>query len=177
MTSAANTMSDFRLVQHESSLAQLRSVMARVGAQMDPEEFIEAVSVTFQDIQSENQSGAAERGFRRDTSFEQFRRVLQVAREACGPVQSITVLGCARGFAGKTAEVAAKTVSEVYGGRESVRIETLDLSPALLREFSETSFVQGTAFTAQKHSCDLVVAYSVLHFVPDVNPLFHLVQS
>jgi SAM-dependent methyltransferase len=176
MTSTAKTMGDFRLSQHESSLAQLRSVMSRVGARMDTEEFIEAVSVAFQDLQSENRSAGADGDFGRDTSFEQFRRALQVAREACDPVRSITVLGCARGFAGKTAEVAGTTVAEVFGGRESVRIETLDLSPALLREFSGISFVQEAAFSAQKHSCDLVVAHSVLHFVPDVNPFFDLIK-
>jgi len=169
-------MSDFRLVQHESSLAQLRTVMARVGARMDSEEFIEAVSIAFQDIQSENQSGGADTGFRGDTSFGQFQNALHVARQVYGPSPSVIVLGCARGFAGKAAEIAATTVAEVFGAQESVRIETLDLSPALLREFAETSFVRGDAYSEQKHRFDLVVTHSVLHFVPDVKPFFNLVK-
>jgi SAM-dependent methyltransferase len=169
-TSLAPKAGEFRLAAHDVSMAQLRSVMQRTGSELEPLEFIEAVSLAFQEVQSCRERKNTEQGFRADPSFLLFERALRFAWESATP-RSILVLGCARGFAGKTAEFARTTIEEICQPAASRKIDFLDLSPGDLRSHG------GGTSTSQASRYDLVVSHSLLHFVPDVSPFFRLVRS
>jgi SAM-dependent methyltransferase len=168
LTSAAVKPAEFRLASHEASLAQLSSVMRRTGSRLDPVGFIEAVSLAFQEVHSRNSSQQAELAFRTDPSFRSFETALHLAWDAGSP-QAILVLGCGPGFAGKTAEFALSTVAEICQPPASRRIDSLDVSPALLGSLPES-------LSGRPQSYDLIVSHSLLHFIPDVNQFFQLVR-
>ncbi len=159
---------EFRLAAHEASMAQLTSVMQRTGCTLDPPEFIKAVSLAFQEVYSRNPPKEAERAFRAGSSFGLFETALHLGWDA-GSSPIILVLGCAQGFAGKTAGFAVPTVAEICQPAADRRIDSMDLSPVLLRSLPET-------FAGREHSYDLIVAHSLLHFIPDVGQFFEAVR-
>src|SRR5271169_3010091 len=106
MTSVATRCNDFFLTGNDVSMVQLHEVMSRTGTTLDAAGFIEAVSCAFQDVQAGEQPKPAEQRFRLNPSFAMFQNALRLARETREPAQAICVLGCGRGFAGKTAEFA-----------------------------------------------------------------------
>lgn len=155
-----------QLADHEVSMKRIRAVMDRVSTQLSSAEFIETVSVEFQDLQTAT-AQKSENQFRLDISFEVFQKALSMARDARPYAQSILVLGCGRGFAGKAGRFALATVEEVFGATPA-EISALDVSPALLRN------VQGGVLDGSAKQYDLIVCHSLLHFIPDLSSFFAL---
>jgi predicted TPR repeat methyltransferase len=155
-----------QLADHQASMERISVVMNRVGTQLSPAEFIETVSIEFQDLQTATEQ-TTENKFRLDISFGAFQKALSMARDARAYTQSILVLGCGRGFAGKKSRFASAAVEEVFGERPP-EISTCDISPALLRN-AEGGVLDGSA-----KQYDLIVCHSLLHFIPDLSSFFAL---
>jgi SAM-dependent methyltransferase len=160
MIPAVDNSVEWMLADHYASMARLKAVISRVGSKLDPESFIETVASTFQEVQDAANNFAAASDLRSDSSFVLFQKALTLAA-AKMPNPSILVLGCGRGFPGKPAAVAVEAVKEVF----SASVTSLNLTPSMLR--------REPVPLPQKY--DLVVAYSVLHFIPDLNAFFDLV--
>jgi SAM-dependent methyltransferase len=152
----------------------LNSLMNRVNARLKPEDFIEAVAITFQEVRSEGLRESMEQRFRSEPSFKSFQNAVQIAR-ARGDVQSVCVLGCGRGFAGEPAEFASGVVRELWGAEKPHDLALFNVTPSMLRQYGDASFAnQQNGF--KEGQWDLVVVHSFLHYVPDVAPVFALIM-
>lgn len=150
---------------------QLQATMQRVNANLRPEDFIEAVSIAFQDAGASH-SPMTDR-FRREPSFDHFREALEKAHATCKLPAAILVLGCGRGFAGVPACFATTVVRDVFTPGDIAEIQELDVTPAVLSNYN-SSPTSTAGLTCDRY--DLVVAHSLLHFVPSLTPFFSLVH-
>ena len=161
-----------QLENHADSMARLQATMQRLKANLTPEHFIEEVSTAFQDAGASQSS--VESLFRKEPSFEHFREALERAHATCKGPASILVLGCGRGFAGVPASFAATVVREVFTPADMAELIELDLTPAMLNNYDASRRpIAGSA--GQRY--DLIVAHSLLHFLPGLASFFSLVHG
>jgi predicted TPR repeat methyltransferase len=159
---------------HEASMSQLLQLINRVRAPLAPADFIEAVSVAFQEQQKENSEPSMAQRFRTEPSFHLFREALLRARGS-GSVGRVCVLGCGQGFAGEPADFAADVVREVFGAAAPPEILVVNLTPSLLRE-SPQRVLAGSGAKDATGEIDLVVVHSFLHYVLDIASVFGLIR-
>lgn len=160
-----------QLENHAESIQQLHATMQRLHANLTPDEFIEAVSIAFQDAGG-SQSPMQDR-FRQEPSFEHFREALEKAHGSCKLPVSILVLGCGRGLAGVPASFSTTVIHEIFAPGDITEIQELDITLAMLNNcVSSQSSITG--LSGERY--DLVVAHSLVHFVPSLAPFFSLVH-
>ena len=154
-------------------MGHLSALMRRVNACLSPAEFIEAVAVTFQEVRN-GEPNVMGQLFRAAGSFPLFQKALRLALNEQGEAQSILVMGCGRGLAGEPADFAKEVVNEIFLSNRAP-ITTCNLSSEFLRQDPETLF-STLQFAGQEGSFDLVVAHSLLHYVPDLTAAFTLIR-
>jgi len=163
-----------RLAEHEASMDHLNALMRRVNACLTPAEFIEAVAVTFQEARNGELREVMGQRFRAAASFSMFQKALHLALSERGQAQSILVMGCGHGFAGESADFAAGVLQEIFLSKRA-SVTTCNLSSGFLRQDPETLF-STSQFAGQEGTFDLVVAHSLLHYVPDLTAAFTLIR-
>lgn len=149
-------------------MALLSTVMSRVHARLEPAEFIEAVAIAFQEARNRESVEVMDQRFRREASFQLFQKALGLALMRGGPAQSVLVLGCGRGFAGETADFAARVVQESFASPRGLQVRTLNVTP-------RTCF-QAPELAGTERTWDLVVTHSLLHYIPNLGPVFDLIR-
>ena len=154
-------------------MGHLSALMRRVNACLSPAEFIEAVAVTFQEVRN-GEPNVMGQLFRAAGSFPLFQKALRLALNERGKAQSILVMGCGRGFAGEPADFATGVVNELFLSKRA-SVTTCNLSSESLRQDPETLF-SISQFAGQGGAFDLVVAHSLLHYVPDLTAAFTLIR-
>lgn len=144
--------------------------MERIGTDMAPAEFIEAVSIAFQDTNTHDD--AITERFKSEDSFLQFQEALRRVRDASEQTCSVLVLGCGRGLAGLPASFATSVVREVFPHLNVQCVREFDIQPVMLRNgnHEETTAALGA------YEFDLVVAHSLLHFIPNPATVFSIVK-
>lgn len=147
------------------SAASLHRVMMRSGCAGTPLEFIEAVSAAYSAAQASLGISDNVSRFRREASHQAFAKALkQVAGQISEPIR-ILVLGCGPSFAGCASSYAEEMVCSTFDAAQIKEIHRFDLSRAdLPAPFSRPPF-------------DLVVSHSLLHFVPELRQILHLIQD
>jgi SAM-dependent methyltransferase len=160
-----------RLVNHQVSMGRLIALMNRVRCFLEPKDFIEAVSLAFKEVQAQHVRQLVSDGFRTEASFLLFQKAVRLAREVHGG-GSVMVLGCGRGFAGESSEFAAQAIREILSA-DQWKLDTCDISPLTL-SLDQNSFFSTPEFAGREQGYDLVVAHSLLHFIPDVTSFFRM---
>jgi len=150
-------------------MARLSAVMSRVHAGLEPAEFIETVAIAFQEARNRESAEVMDQRFRREASFQLFQKALRLALTRGGPAQSVLVLGCGRGFAGEAADFAAHVVRELSVSSQGLHVRTLSLTPRIC--------FQAPELVGTDRTWDLVVAHSLLHYIPDLGPVFDLIRQ
>jgi SAM-dependent methyltransferase len=169
MAAITSTSAGFRLENHASSMAQLSNTMQRLGAEMSPERFLEAVATAFQELQARLKTEDLHRRFREETSYSDFKDGLEYARGDCKKPLSVLILGCGMGFAGQEASFAAGVVREVIPASELECIQEFNLTPRDLAGDART------AVTNQRF--DFVVGHSLLHYIPCLGRFFAFIDK
>ena len=169
MATASLTRS-LRLENHDASISQLRQVMTRVNADMSGARFLEAVTLTFQDVQARLTRGGMEERFRGEPSYLDFKHALHAARRDGRRPASVLVIGCGRGVAGEAAAFAARATKDVFAASEFTCVDEYNLtSQSLEHDFADANL--------PSRLYDLIVAHSTLHYVRYLAPLFSLIQT
>jgi SAM-dependent methyltransferase len=160
-----------RLVNHQVSMGRLIALMNRVRGPLEPRGFIEAVSLAFKEVQAKHIRHSVSDGFRTEASFLLFQKAVRLAREVTGG-GSVMLLGCGSGFAGESSEFAAQVIREILSADEW-KLDTCDISPLTL-SLAQNSLFSTPEFAGREQSYDLVIAHSLLHFIPDVTSFFSM---
>lgn len=147
--------------------ARVRELCARLHCSLASDQFIEAVAIAFQDVQAGGSPDEIRRRFMAERSYELFRQALSRAAQDIEHEPAILVLGCGRGFAGQSAEFAEAAVRETYQ-HKGATITPCGVTPETLRS--------GSGWPSGDRRFDLVVSYSIFHYVPVLGPLFSLIQ-
>jgi hypothetical protein len=176
MISTGTAQAEFQLADHAASMERLLSVMQRVNYSAKPDEFLEVISTVFQKIQERKSSAQppVANQFRQEPSFVLFEKAIEHARVSQSSDLSVLVLGCAEGFAGKSADFTEEVVTNLFGAGER-KIRAVNLTPDFFRNFSAESFA-GTSLSGTEHGYDLLIAHSVVHFIPDLDAFFRFVR-
>jgi hypothetical protein len=154
-------------LEDSESLQCIENVIRRVGARMNPDAFIETISLVYQQAQAEVMPDLdMPTRFRQGRSYRDFISMLNFAFQQLGSSVNALVIGCGRGYAGCTSAYAAGVLRDV--GVEVLKtVDTLELSPRILAENPDVLVRQ----------YDLVVAHSVAHFVPSLEAFFRFVRA
>jgi hypothetical protein len=159
---------EFRLENHAQSMAELQRAMSRVQTSLSPKEFIECVSLAFQEMQAKSPLHVS--ALRHQASFRIFVETLTAAKLDLPKPISLAVLGCGWGLGGIGPSFAAQVAREVFA--EDI---------GSINEIAVTSqmLVDGHESIAQQKAIpfDLVVSFSLLHFLPNLGPAFRLVND
>jgi hypothetical protein len=150
-----------------ASLQRIESVTRRVGARVNPDTFIETISLAYQQAQAEVMPDLdMPARFRNGRSYSDFISALNFAFGQLGSSVNALVIGCGRGYAGCTSAYAAEVLRDV--GVEALKnVDTLELTPPIL--------AQNAAAVVQQY--DLVVTHSVAHFIPSLEAFFRFVRD
>jgi hypothetical protein len=150
-----------------ASLQRIESVIRRVGTRVNPNAFIETISLAYQQAQAEVMPDLdMPARFRNERSYGDFTSTLNFAFQQLGSSVKALVIGCGRGYAGCTSAYAAEVLRDV-GVRVLKNVDTLELTPHILAQ-NATAVVQ---------QYDLVVAHSVAHFIPSLEAFFGFVRA
>ena len=169
-----NGSSTLQFCQDAAASFRLTALMDRVNVRLDPATFIETVAVAFKDAQAEHECESMADKFRAEPSFQLFQNALRLAQRT-GDRQSVLVLGCGRGFAGEPADFALTVVREVFDSTKIKKAAVLNLTPSILRLDRGALFAH-PQLAAKEGTSDLVVAHSLLHYVPDTAKVFDLIR-
>jgi hypothetical protein len=155
------------LLEDSASLQRVESVIRRVGARMNPDVFIETISLAYQKAQAEVMPDLdMPSRFREGDSYADFVSSLTFALRDLGRPVSALVIGCGRGFAGCASDYAASVLHEV-GSHTVKAVDTLELTAQLLDQPKEGLTME----------YDLVITHSVAHFVPSLEAFFRYIRA
>ena len=154
-------------LEDSAALQRIESVIRRVGVRMNPDAFLETISLAYQQAQAEVIPDLdMPTRFRAGSSYSDFVSTLKFALQQLGSAVNALVIGCGRGYAGCTSSYAAEVLRDV--GREALKtVDTLELTPHML--------AQNAKGLIQKY--DLVVTHSIAHFIPSLDAFFRFVRA
>jgi hypothetical protein len=156
---------DTRSLYFEAVPVALRDTIGRVGANVHPAEFVEAVVETWRAVEVVSEEEVQAR-FRASRPYRDFRALLQdAARQPALRDRAANglVIGCGHGLAGRSSAYAASVAREVLASDGISCIERLDLTSHM------------PAIPQRRY--DLVVSHSLLHFLHDPRPICRLLQE
>jgi hypothetical protein len=154
-------------VKDSAALQRIESVIRRVGVRMNPDAFIETISLAYQQAQAEVTPDLdMPARFRNGSSYSDFVSTLNFALQQLGSTVNALVIGCGRGYAGCTSGYAAGVLRDV-GIKVLKTVDTLELTPHILAQNAKALIQQ----------YDLVVTHSVAHFIPSLEAFFRFVRA
>lgn len=164
-----NVLSEFRLIDHDASLARLRELMCRVNSSLEPAEFISVVSNAYHAVTSADYEQLVHAIFRTSGSYENFRRVMELARDNLPARIRVLNIGCGAGY-------DLEVLAEVFAPSRLEHVLCSDLSPDMLARAKQRTrpfpceFVVGTAADMLAHGrFDMVLTHSLVHHIPSLS--------
>lgn len=167
---------DFTLIDHGQSILRLKERMERVGATMQPEEFIRAVSNAYHELEAPRHSVEMHRYFRLSGAHEIFKQALLAAKKMLGKKISILDLGCGAGY-------DLEVLKEVFSRDGVEKIVCFDISAdmqALAKKRAEDYpckfIISNTRAAIIEGPYDMVVTHAMVHHVADLSAFFNLIR-
>lgn len=140
--------------------------MARIGAKLDPFEFLCVVQRTYQELQPAGTAEEMKVKLRACPSYEIFRAALESARGSYLSSVNALAIGCGAGYAGMPASYAAGVVKEVFRQRQHTVVEECDVTPEMMH-----SRIRST------RRFNLVVTHSMMHRIASLQPFFQFIDD
>lgn len=164
MDKAFTEQAELRLHDHDSNLARLEALMKRIGAMLDPFEFLGLVQRTYQELQPAGTEEQMVARLRACPSHEIFRAALDRARPQSRPPVKALVIGCGAGYAGMTASYAAGVLKEVFG--PDTAIEECNVTPEMIASGIHPA-----------RQFDVIVTHSMMHRFANLARLFAFIDT
>jgi hypothetical protein len=157
---------EMRLPDHAANLARLEAVMERIGAKLDPFEFLRVVQRTYQELQPAGTTEEMKAKLRVCPSYEIFCAALASTRKHCLPSVNALAIGCGAGYAGMPASYAAGVVKEVFRPAQHTVVEECDMTPEMAH-----------SRTRPVRRFNLIVTHSMMHRIASLQPFFTFIDD
>lgn len=164
------------LVNHETSVARLETLMQRVGASMSCEEFVRAVSTAYYEVEAPRHATEIHEYFHRSGAYEHFKRALTTASQLLPRPLAILDIGCGAGY-------DLGVIREVFPRHDVERVVGFDISADMMaRAWASADgypcrMILGSLGDALAHGpFHLVVTHAMVHHIPNLAHFFTMID-
>lgn len=166
------------LANGRMGMASLEASMQRVGAQMSPRQFIQAVSNIYHALEAENYVRVRHALFPQSGSYHDLKAALIQCKQHLQVPITILDVGCGAGY-------EAGIVREIFESTDVPKIVLTDISPDMVRNakmrlaslYPNMEFQLGTIECLGLGVFDLVITHSLVHHIADLSAFFNVIAS
>ncbi len=158
--------------EQTGGLDVLEALANRVGASVSAERLPHAVSLAYRRARQAGLHGDMVQRFRKGPGFPRFQQALQQALERTPMVAEVLVLGCGPGFVGQRSRYAKDVFVETITSACDVAIAMQDISRHKVDQLKRQR-----SRLADGGRYDLVISHSLLHYIPDFEPVLRAIGN